>query len=147
VTELLALLAAHILARPVIALTIRLDVPVITQGQTPVFRVLLRNTSDHSIRILDAKRGGGLQRWYYEPLITRAGQRVEMQTAIDDPIAPSASDFVILRSGAKYTFHLSEFATSWDQLTPGIYDVRIRFFNYPSETLESNTVKLQIRAR
>ena len=151
VIPLLVLVAAHAVVRPPVSFAIRLDAPVITRGESPVFRVLLRNTTDHPIRIMDAKRGGGLQRWYYKPLVTRGGRAVDIIAAIDDPASPAESDYITLQPHATYGFHLSEFSESWDQLKPGIYKVRIRFHHYRhgegSYTLESNVVKLQIKEK
>jgi hypothetical protein len=92
-----------------------------------------------------------MQRWYFAPLVTRAGKEVWLPRGCDLPGLPSDHDYVVVPPHGTYTFRLSNFSGSWDQLKPGVYLVRIGYQHWrhgeEPYVSESNVVALRILAK
>jgi len=148
---IIILLAAHMAEAQPVALKIASPKTSITMGQTPTFNVVVTNISDKPARVIDAKRGDGLQRWYFVPVVMRGGKEVWLPQGCDLPAPPNDDSYVVVPPHATYSFRLSAFSGSWDQLKPGVYSVRIRYrhWRYGEEpyTSESNTVALRVVAK
>ena len=148
---LLVLTAAHVAIVPPVALKITVTKASITAGQIPTFDVSVRNLADEPARVIAADRSEGLQRWYFRPVVTRAGKEVWLPQGCDLPAPPHEADYLILPSHGTYSFRLSSFSGAWEELKPGIYSVRIRYrhwrYREQSYTSESNAVVLRILAK
>ena len=102
-------------------------------GTVPKLRLMIRNDGRTSERVIDLRGGRrpDLQDTYYDVDVTGDGGTILLPRAISDPGPVSDKDFLILRPSEQVMFQLTRFATSLEELAPGRYRLRIRFWQDP----------------
>ena len=123
----------------------------ISSDHEPTFLVTVTNQSDHPLHVIAGARDGSLQRWYYRARVRQSGHEVFLPRGCDLPVPPSEDDYVLLQSHAQYSFTLSNFSGTFDELKPGSYRVWIEYWcfrsgeeSYPPD---SNDVTLKVARR
>jgi hypothetical protein len=77
------------------------------------------------------KPRGDLQDTYYDLVIMKEGKTLSLPRAISDPGFINEADFLTLKAGRKTTFEFSRYAVVTQELTPGKYEAKIRFWQDP----------------
>lgn len=113
---------------PLMALALRLApaeqrIPI---GTFPVLRLTIENagTSDEVV----TKPRGDLRDTFYDLVITRGENPVQLPRAISDPGPTGEGDFLTLKPGESATFEFSTYAIGTHYLPSGEYQARIRFW-------------------
>lgn len=105
----------------------------IKRGESPTFKLTIRNVGDAPERIIDltGKRRRDLQDTYYYLEVTQAGKLVDVPRIISDPGPVVEQDFVELKPGEQVTFDLTRFPSMFGWLPPGKYQGRVCFRQDP----------------
>ncbi len=119
------------LAGGLLSLTLRVVQPTIAQGSVPAFELRVRNQGKTPLRVLDTRTRLDLQYTYYELIVTRDGEDVDVPIAIADPGPLSPEVYRSLGPGGTHSVALTRFPRAFDQLDPGGYEAVVLFWQDP----------------
>ena len=126
--------------KPPIKLSLEAINKTVMSGAVPKFRLTIKNQFKDPERVIDLRGGrrNDLQDTYYDLEVEHDGKPVSLPRAISDPGPISKEDFLTLKPGEHVTFELSRFALALEQLSPGKYKARVRFWKDPSKPSKSS---------
>jgi hypothetical protein len=107
--------------------------PMVKAGTRPQFSVLVANTSDRSIRVLDVRNGrrNDLQDAYFELFIVEGQQVVNLPRVISDPGPLADGDYAVLKPGEQIEVKPLSYTQAAERLPPGKYSAFILFWQNP----------------
>ena len=117
-----------------LALSLDAIEPFIPVHSVPHFRLTLTNVSDHACRILDAERRVDLQHTYYNLVVVKDGEPVDIPRAISDPGPVSDADWLEIPPSGTKAFILTNFPEQFESLTPGVYQAYVDFWRDPNQS-------------
>jgi hypothetical protein len=107
--------------------------PRVRAGQKPRFTVAIRNGTDRPLKLLDVREGrrSDLQVNYFELIVARGSDAVDVPIAIADPGPIGDGDFLELPPGGAVELRDLEYKRDLRELPAGEYDVVLLFWRDP----------------
>jgi len=116
-----------------LSVSLAVEQPEVSRGETPSFSVAVTNRSDWPARVLDVRNGrrSDLQESYYELYVIQGSRVVDVPVMISDPGPLWPDDFFELQPGARVEFRQFSHKRRLENLPPGAYQAFILFSQDP----------------